>query len=127
MTGSERFVYKIKKLELMNGEDFLVDPLTIIVGPNNSGKSRFLRDIKDRICGTDSLAVLVKSIEHTWPRSFHDLQEGYNVHPVSDLNGHNTVSTLSVDLVGSHTPSCMKGDHAAEVRARGALRRRSGR
>ncbi|MBI2748885.1 MAG: hypothetical protein HYX43_05945 [Burkholderiales bacterium] len=49
-------------------EEVTFGPMTVLVGPNNSGKSQTLRDLRDfALGGPESALTLFKSIDVTMP------------------------------------------------------------
>jgi len=64
---------KITQLKIKDNELLGIDKLTILVGPNNSGKSQTLRDIRSRLVeGRNANTILVESINLEWPAFFKD-------------------------------------------------------
>lgn len=65
---------------------FAPGKLTVIVGPNNSGKSTFLKRIRDEICGSSDEESFhfgahypIKSIEFIYPDSLEDFKTRFDV------------------------------------------------
>lgn len=53
--------------------------MTVIVGPNNAGKSRLLREIRDYLCGNrDGLAIL-NSVALHMPPTYEELNQSYSI------------------------------------------------
>lgn len=51
--------------------------ITILVGPNNSGKSQFLRDIRDRmIVGKGAQPTIISQIKFENPATYSELVRG---------------------------------------------------
>lgn len=82
------FQFKIKKIDLLNGSaspiPFLPTSLNIIVGPNNSGKSCLLREIRDSIFpSTDPnlaiVPVISSSIDYSVPKTYEEINDAYNI------------------------------------------------
>ncbi len=71
----------IKRLELPGLGEIFCTGLTVIVGPNSSGKSQLLRDIKERISGEPRELVVASDLEIETPELDPFLrclkQEGY--------------------------------------------------
>lgn len=74
--------YKIEELEFVEGTVIKPSSLTVIVGPNNSGKSRVLKDIEGHIVGRERSPVLVSRLIHTLPKNVNELLDAYplNIH-----------------------------------------------
>lgn len=54
-------------------------PINVIIGPNNSGKSRFLKELRDFLSGnTESLRIL-DQVDYDAPSTFEALDTSYNI------------------------------------------------
>ena len=74
--------FKIGKLvvnSLNNKIEIEPKTVNIIIGPNNSGKSRFLKEIRSFLNGRENELKIIDSIENNYPKDFFELNEGYNV------------------------------------------------
>ncbi|HEY4534245.1 MAG TPA: AAA family ATPase [Fusobacterium sp.] len=60
-------------------EEIVPKKVNVIVGPNNSGKSRLLKEIRDYLSGDNRDIKIINSIEHPFPKSFSELDKVYNV------------------------------------------------
>ena len=76
------YVYKLTRI-IFNG-NMAIEPgkLTVIVGPNNSGKSRALKDIaaittQSRPSDRLVRSVVVNDVKWTLPRNFQEVQDAY--------------------------------------------------
>lgn len=79
---------KIKSLTIKNGNKINIGKFTVLVGPNNVGKSQTLRDIHSKMMGgIDARTTLVEEIEFEKPTNFNDLFYGLKV--VQDPNNIN--------------------------------------
>jgi hypothetical protein len=68
---------KISTLTPMNDEEIHLGKLSVLVGPNNVGKSQFLRDIYMRMeVGKDFKTVIVKGINFQRPETFEEFTAG---------------------------------------------------
>src|ERR1041384_3670172 len=75
----ESYMYKFQltELRLNDGTVFKPGKLTILVGPNNTGKSRFLKDIV-RLTGAGGASpLLVQGLIASLPDSLDDLIKAY--------------------------------------------------
>jgi predicted ATPase len=79
--------YKLIKLAFNDGTSFEPGKLTVIVGPNNSGKSRALKDIALLATNPVQPVVVVKAIQWTMPQSLQALYESYSVEPYQTEGG----------------------------------------
>ena len=78
---------KISSLTLKTGTEIPVPKLTIIVGPNNVGKSQLLQDINLTVqMGSYQNNVLIKNLTFEPISTLEDLLQGvtYQPHPVHD-------------------------------------------
>lgn len=53
--------------------------INVLVGPNNSGKSRLLREIRDYLSGDRSNLKIVDEIQYPFPESLSELDESYHI------------------------------------------------
>jgi len=55
--------YKIDKIIFNEGTELPLGALTVIVGPNNSGKSRILRDISELVTKMVPHTIVAKDVD----------------------------------------------------------------
>lgn len=53
--------------------------INVIIGPNNSGKSRLLKDFRDYLNGRKEHTKILKEIEYEAPRNLDELDNRYNI------------------------------------------------
>lgn len=82
------FQYKIEKLTFNDGTEITPGNLTIIVGPNNCGKSRILKDIKSLTSDQTANSIVVSDLEYSLPSSVDDLVESCEIKTFSDQNNN---------------------------------------
>ncbi|MGN1337409.1 MAG: ATP-dependent nuclease [Candidatus Coprovivens sp.] len=70
---------KIKSIKLNNGQVLLPNKINIIVGPNNSGKSRFLKDLRNYFMGNDNSNVIIKEVCFDFPNNSDDFISSYKI------------------------------------------------
>ncbi len=99
---SEKFTYKIDEIRFSDGTCIQPSALTVIVGPNNSGKSRALRDIETLITGRSRPRVVVTGLSHSMPRDVCEFREAYKVEPHTDQNNSIFFGCLSSNLTTRH-------------------------
>ena len=97
------FQYKIEKLTFNDDTEITPGNLTIIVGPNNCGKSRILKDIKSLTSDQTGKSIVVSDLEYSLPNSVADLVESCEIKTFSDQNNNVFLRTLSSDLVSQHS------------------------
>ncbi len=95
------YEYRLESLGLRNGFKFAPGKLTVIVGPNNSGKSRLLHDVKQLCTSQTPDTVVVKEAKYTRPSSPADLRYSYRITPQFDpLTNQVMFRTLDADMGG---------------------------
>lgn len=75
----DMFKYRIEEVCFSDGTRITPGPLTVIVGPNNSGKSRALRDIETLATGSKKTRVVVTGLSHSIPPNVQELLDAYKV------------------------------------------------
>lgn len=98
----EMYEYKIDKLKFNDGTVTSPGNLTVIVGPNNCGKSRILKDIKSLTSDQISNSVVVKEVDYLLPSTVNELIESYKITIFKDTKNNVFLRTLSSDLVSQH-------------------------
>ncbi|VVB64895.1 Uncharacterised protein [uncultured archaeon] len=93
--------YKINKISFRNGSELIPKCLTVIVGPNNSGKSRILKDILELTTKQDPRNIILNNVEFTPPESIDELISSYNIKANIDQAGNYSLRPLSPTLSGS--------------------------
>lgn len=89
--------FKIDNLIINDGTKIVPKKINIIVGPNNSGKSRFLKDIRDYFNNNESDKVIVKEISYDLPTNADEFIEKYNLSDriISNYNNSNYLLNYS--------------------------------
>lgn len=102
---------KLKSFTTKQGKNVLLTKITIFVGPNNTGKSQTLRDIRERLeNGQMSKPVIIDSFEFDTPSSIEDFYSGIEIKDSIHNIGHKTVFGIKSDLLSKdsmelHMPS----------------------
>ena len=70
--------------------DIVPKKINVLVGPNNAGKSRLLREIRDYLSGDKSDLKIVDKIQCPFPENLSGLDESYHITEkmVKDINGN---------------------------------------
>jgi energy-coupling factor transporter ATP-binding protein EcfA2 len=93
------YTYKLTSVGLNNGLKISPGNLTVIIGPNNAGKSRALKDIAwTTTKETLSQRIIVNDVEWTLPQNFQELREAYNLKRYQDENGNWIFRALAPEL-----------------------------
>lgn len=76
------YKFNINKIVVNTSEgtkDIVPKTINVFVGPNNSGKSRFLKELRDYLSGDERDIKIIKNIEYSYPENFSELDSAYNV------------------------------------------------
>ncbi|MGE0679382.1 MAG: AAA family ATPase, partial [Candidatus Binatia bacterium] len=97
------YVYKLTRIIFNDNTAIEPGNLTVIVGPNNSGKSRALKDIaaittQSRRSDHPAPSVVVNEAEWPLPRNFQEVLDAYNFRRYRDHNGIWIVRALYPEL-----------------------------
>ncbi len=91
--------YKLTRVGLNNGLKISPGNLTVIIGPNNAGKSRALKDIAWKTTkDTPGQGIIVNDVEWTFPQNFQELREAYNLKRYLDEDGNWMFRALAPEL-----------------------------
>lgn len=93
---------KLNKITTKDGEEIELGKFTLLVGPNNVGKSQTLKDIHRKLVkGHDAETTLITEIDIDRPTSFEGLYEGLDVR-VDDVNvGHHIIDGVTSSSDGN--------------------------
>lgn len=76
------YQFKIDKIVVNTSDgtqDIIPKKVNILVGPNNSGKSRILKELRDYLSGDNRDIKIIHSIDYPYPENFSALDEAYNI------------------------------------------------
>lgn len=83
---------KLKSFTTKQGKNVPLTKIAIFVGPNNTGKSQTLRDIRERLeNGQKSKPVIIDSFEFDTPSSIEDFYSGLEIKDSIHNIGYKTV------------------------------------
>lgn len=74
--------FKINKIETNDGSIILPKQINIIIGPNNCGKSQFLKDIKNSLHNNgfgSKKNIIIKKMEYYLPKNKEEFIDRYNL------------------------------------------------
>ena len=92
---------KIDYLDNKNGKRIDLNKFTVLVGPNNAGKSRTLRDIHEHfIKGQNAKPVIIESIGTTKPPTFDEI-----INDLTITDHPNSVGTKRIRGIGPELTS----------------------
>ena len=76
---------KITTITAKGNKSIPASKITVLVGPNNTGKSQFLRDVMSIMTSTDTNpeGVLIEEIEFEKIAPFDELMKGVKTEPAS--------------------------------------------
>lgn len=84
--------FKINKIITNNNTKIIPKNINVIIGPNNSGKSQFLKDIKN-ILGSqhhfDKKIIIIKDMEYNLPKNKEEFIERYDLNSKIFKNSDN--------------------------------------
>jgi predicted ATPase len=93
------YTYKLNRIVFNDGTAIEPGSLTVIIGPNNAGKSRILKDIAAKTTQNQLIpGVVVGDVEWTLPQSIQKLHETYNIERYREEHGSWTFRTLAPEL-----------------------------
>lgn len=91
---------KLKSFTTKSGQTVILGKMTVFVGPNNSGKSQTLRDIRERMVdGQKSKPVIIDNFDFEIPTSVEECLEDIDVRDSNYNIAHKTISGLQYDLL----------------------------
>lgn len=74
------YAYKLTRIVFNDNSTIQPGNLTVIIGPNNAGKSRALKDIITKTTANPLIrGVIIKDIEWSLPQSLQELRDAYDV------------------------------------------------
>ena len=94
------YKFKINKIEVngTTGKEIIIPKkINIIVGPNNSGKSRFLKELRDYMSGETKNIKIINQIYYSFPENFSSFDKAYNINNkiIKDKFGNNALRLYS--------------------------------
>ncbi|SDW04946.1 ATP-dependent endonuclease [Pseudomonas sp. NFACC08-1] len=96
------YKYSIEEVCFSDGTSITPGSLTVIVGPNNSGKSRALRDIENLVTGGTRSQVVVTGLKHSTPHNVQEFRDAYNIQTHTDVHSNVFFRSLSSTLTTQH-------------------------
>lgn len=76
------YKFRINKITVNTSEgnkEIIPKSVNVIVGPNNSGKSRFLKELRDILSGDMKDIKIIDDIDFLFPDTFGNIDEAYDV------------------------------------------------
>lgn len=84
--------FKINKINLKNGDSFKPNRINVVIGPNNAGKSKFLREIAGCFHETDEKEnYILENIEFDLPTSEEVFNKSYDVENKKAKDEHGNI------------------------------------
>ncbi len=94
------YQYKLTEITLNDGTTVIPRKLTVIVGPNNSGKSRALKEVSTFATNANTMSgVVVNNVKWTMPNNIEDLRESYDVERYQNRAGSWEYRVLNPELI----------------------------
>jgi predicted ATPase len=102
----EKYQYKLLGVTMNDGTIFRPNKLMVIVGPNNAGKSRILKEIAAHTTASNRPAgIVVSAVDVNYPATLADLRQSYDIERYQDTNGNWTFRVLNSELNQEHSIS----------------------
>lgn len=98
-------MYRIRKIELTSGIDIAPGDLTVAIGPNNGGKSQFLKDLVSSIALPTNPRKSIKAISTVFPEGSASALKTIAEVLEYDENGHAILDVPSPDF---HQPQQLR-------------------
>lgn len=113
---------KLNKFTTKDGEEIALGKFTLLVGPNNVGKSQTLKDIHHKLIkGHEADTTLISSIEVDKPDKFEDLYKDLDVRK-DDINvGHHIIDGVTSNNDGNSELRVMLDNQRQDFIQRGDL------
>lgn len=93
------YTYKLNRIVFNDGTAIEPGSLTVIIGPNNAGKSRILKDIAAKTTQNQLIpGVVVSNVEWTLPQSIQEVHEIYDIEWYRNEQGSLIFRTLAPEL-----------------------------
>lgn len=76
------YKFKIERLDVKTAQgnlEIVPKRINVLVGPNNSGKSRVLKEIRDYLSGDCQDIKMINDIKHPFPSDFSEFDDAYDV------------------------------------------------
>ena len=97
------YQYKLSEIRLNDNTVLAPGKLTVLVGPNNSGKSRALKEIAAfTTLPVPHKGIVVSSISVNYPSNLSELRQAYDVERYQREDGYWVSHTLAPELTQEH-------------------------
>jgi len=76
------YKFSVKEISLNSQNEpfsLIPKPINIIIGPNNSGKSRILKELRDYLLGDFNNLKIINNLSFDYPSDLSDLNQSYNL------------------------------------------------
>ncbi|MET4545618.1 ABC-type transport system involved in cytochrome c biogenesis ATPase subunit [Pedobacter africanus] len=112
---------KINSITIKDNNPIAIGKVTVLVGPNNSGKSQTLRDILNLMTSNVNHRILVEDIDFNFFPTFDEETQGLSVTPSKTNANHNTVSGISAQLsslnsLDFYSPHMVEAYNSGQIR-----------
>lgn len=93
---------QIEKLTTKSGQEIKLGKFTVLIGPNNVGKSQTLKDVHNKFTQGDAYSTtLIDSVVCEEPKDFRELIHGLDIKPDPRVVGRSQVSGITSKLNSS--------------------------
>lgn len=99
------YTFRLTDISFHGGSSLPPSDLTVIIGPNNVGKSRILKEIVWKTTNNREQSVIVSAVDFTLPQTLRDLTQAYDVRRYQERGGTWIYRTLNPDMSGQYSRS----------------------
>jgi energy-coupling factor transporter ATP-binding protein EcfA2 len=92
------YTYRLNTIVFNDGYSINAGDLTVVIGPNNSGKSRALKDMLSLVTASSVPKVVVHNVTWSTPQNIEELRAAYNVERYRDATNEWRFRHISPDL-----------------------------
>lgn len=93
---------KLKSIKLKNGTELSINDITVLVGPNNVGKSQTLKDVKNHLeRGKNASPIIVENIAIRWEDDFDSFLQRLNISDSKNSLDNKVISGLTSNLLAN--------------------------
>lgn len=93
------YTFRLTKITFNEGTEICPGKLTVIIGPNNTGKSRALKEISFKTTqGQSPPLVIIRDVEFEIPEDFQEFSQSYDAAPYQEKDGQWIFRTLGPEL-----------------------------
>ncbi len=96
------YEFRLHSLLMADETEVAIGNLTVLLGPNNAGKSRALRDILDAITSVPTTPAVVKGVHYNKPATVAEVIAAYPLKEVATRVGQRKFRGLNPNLISEY-------------------------